>query len=100
MYIIFEFEFRLDFALISQAKTMPHESGEESRVIIITNDILTIFHNITFVELCRERIKYTSGSRMNLVRTPTLREENQIYSQGTAHQNKLTVTNRARSIRS
>ena len=71
---------------------MPHESGEESRVIIITNVILTIFHNITFVELCRERIKYASGSWMNLVRTPTLREENQIYSQGTAQQNKLTVT--------
>ena len=59
------------------------------------------FHTITFVELCQERMKYTSGNWMNLGRTPTLREVNQIDLQGTAHQNKLTVTDRyAWSIRS
>ena len=36
--------------LISQTKTMPHESEEGSRVIIITNDILTIF---PYHYLCR-----------------------------------------------
>ena len=75
---------------------MPLESEERSRVIIIINDILTILYNFTFVELYQERIKYLSGNWMNPACTPTLREVNQINSQGTAHQNKQTVKNRAK----
>ena len=45
---------------------MPHESEEGSRVIVIINDILKIFYNVTFVELYQERIKYISGNWRNL----------------------------------
>ena len=94
MYVIFELEFALTSNFTN--KNYALESEERSRVIIIINDILTILYNFTFVELYQERIKYLSGNWMNLACTPTLREVNQINSQGTAHQNKQTVKNRAK----
>ena len=89
-FITFRIRIRLDF-LFHKRKLCPIEG---SRVIIITNDILTIF---PYHYLCRAlpgKDKYTSGNWMNLGRTPTLREVNQIDLEGTAHQNKLTVTDR------